>query len=199
MSPSTTCSSGEPTSQRLTALRREYERMRAEFAAWQADLGEWHAYTPPLVSLGQTGTQQTPVNLGTGSQRHGWFIRIGQRLHLHCEFLWGSPPFDAGAGQVVSELPAGLRTPPGSHHFLHNHLWTTSAGYADWWGSTLIQPDSTRLQPMFSYSQGDTRLGLYTIAGPNPGDRAWSVPSIPSGWPEGGLLELFGTITVSNL
>ncbi|MHA6802895.1 hypothetical protein [Salinifilum ghardaiensis] len=196
MSPATTCSSGEPTSQRLTALRREYEQLRADFAAWQAQLGQWQTYTPPLYSLGASGTQQIPVNLGSGGQRRGWFLRIGQRLHLHCEFRWGSPPFDAGPGQVVSELPPGLRTPPERNHYLHNHLWTTSGGNADWWGSTLLHPDAVRLQPMFSLARGDVRLGRYTIAGPNAGDRAWSVPAIPGGWPEGGLLELSGTISV---
>ncbi|MHA6797994.1 hypothetical protein [Bounagaea algeriensis] len=198
----TTCSTGERSAQRASALERDIAELRREWQVWRAQLGQWESYTPPLYSLGQSGDQRIPVNLGTGGSRNGWYIRVGERLHLRVAFGWGQPPFDAGPGRVISELPPGLSTPSdGGNHYLHAHLWTTSGteGFMDWAGSALLHPGApTWLQPMFPFNKVDARLGFYTIAGPTAGDNANSVPYIASGFPEGGTLVIQGTVQLEG-
>lgn len=196
----TTCPTGDRSSQRASALERDIAELRGEWEAWRAQLGVWQSYTPPL-DVYTSNNQRIPVNLGTGGVRQGFYIRVGSRLHLRMVFYWGQPPYDAAAGRVITELPPGM-TATGGHHYLHTHLWTTSGteGAMDWAGSALIQPGTpTWLQPMFPYSKLDARLGFYTIAGPTPGNNTNSVPYIASGFPEGGLLVIQGTVQLADV
>lgn len=196
----TTCSTGDRSSQRASALERDIAELRSEWAAWRTQLGEWQSYTPPL-DVARDG-QRFPVNLGTGGVRQGFFIRVGNRLHLRLAFRWGQPPYDAAAGRVITELPPGVTTSTaGGNHYLHTHLWTTSGteGNMDWAGSALIAPGApTWLQPMFPFNKLDARLGFYVIAGPTPGDNTESVPYIASGFPEGGTLVIQGTVQLEG-
>lgn len=203
---STACRIGDRSSQRVTALEEELERYRAA-------LGTWQTFQPGLWTLGYRSTEaaaasseleqpraQVPVNLGTGGTRTGWYLRIGDRLHVRYAFTWGQRPWDAGPGRVVTEMPPGMLGEASASQYVHCHLWTTSGteGTMDFWGSALVHPGSRGfVQPMFPFSAADCRLGFYTIAGPTAGQRAWSVPYIATGFPEGGILAIQGTLDIS--
>lgn len=199
------CRTGDRTSHRVTALENELEDLKQQ-------LGQWQEFTPPLeatgmaplrASLDHMTTQadpraRTPINLGAGGTRRGWFIRIGNRMHVRYAFTWGSPPWDGETGAVVSELPPGVATDPGGIHYFHGHLWTTSGteGNMDFAGSAFIHPGGRTVYWLFPRNAADCRLRLYTIAGPTAGSRSWSVPYIRTGWPEGGILTLQATLDI---
>lgn len=199
------CRTGDRTSQRVTALENELKELKAE-------LGQWEEFEPPLwatglepsgASLNHAAAQadsraREAINLGTGGTRRGWFIRIGNRMHVRYAFNWGSPPWDGKTGTVVTELPPGVSTDPGGIHYFHGHLWTTSGseGNMDFVGSAFIHPGGRTIYWLFPRSASDCRLRQYTIAGPTAGSRSWSVPYIATGWPEGGILTLQGTLHV---
>ncbi|WP_461153016.1 hypothetical protein, partial [Saccharopolyspora tripterygii] len=90
----TTCPTGDRSSQRASALERDIAELRGEWEAWRAQLGVWQSYTPPLDVY--SNNQRIPVNMGTGGVRQGFYIRVGSRLHLRMVFYWGQPPYDAG-------------------------------------------------------------------------------------------------------
>lgn len=204
---STACRTGDRTSQRVTALENELEAFRRE-------LGEWQTFDPGLWTVGYRRAEQKDsggldqvaadafgsVNLGTGGSRTCWYLRIGDRLHVRYAFQWGQPPWDAGAGRVITSMPPGTLGATSGSQYLHCHLWTTSGneGNMDFLGSALVHPTGREyVQPMFPFSAVDCRLGHYAIAGPAPGQRDWSVPYIASGWPEGGILAIQGTLDIS--
>lgn len=200
-----TCRAGDRTSQRITALENELD-------ALQAQLSQWQEFTPPLdttglepssAALDSVTGQAEPrareaINLGAGGTRRGWFIRIGNRMHLRYAFAWGSPPWDGNIGTVISELPPDVRTDPGGIHYFHGHLWTTSGteGNMDFVGSAFIHPGDRIIYWLFPRNAADCRLRQYTIAGPTAGNQAWSVPYIHTGYPEGGILTLQATLDV---
>lgn len=185
-----TCRTGDRTSQRVSALERELVELRAQ-------LGRWQRFEPPLWAIGQT--PWLDVEMGGGASRMGSYIRIGNRLDLHYTFTWGSPPWDGHIGAIATMLPPGITAAPGGNQYFHAHLWTTSGteGTMDWAGSAFVLPSAEFIQLLFPRWSGDCRLAPYTIAGPTPGSRDWSVPFIGTGYPEGGVLSLEGTLDIA--
>lgn len=182
----TTCRTGDRTFQRLTALENQ--------------LGQWRSCTSHLWATrsidGSTDPSQwAVVDLGEGGIQKCWYIRIGQRLHPHYAIQWGTPRWYAAPGRIMADLPPNVVGENTASQYLHFHLWTTSgtAGPMNFVGSALVRPgpgSNLLVQPMFPFSARDYRLGQYAIAGPADGQRAWSVPYIATGFPDGGLLEI---------
>lgn len=188
----------------MTTACRTGDRTFQQVAALENQLGQWRAFTPPLWAThaidGSTDRDQwTEVNLGAGGARNGWFMRIGDRLVIRYAFSWGQAPWYAAPGRIVTDLPSGLLGERTAAQYLHCHLWTTSGteGRMNFVGSGLVSPGSEIVQPMFPNHAQDCRLDFYAIAGPADGQRDWSVPYIVTGFPEGGLLAIQGTLQLA--
>lgn len=202
-SSSTACRTADRTSQRVTALE---DRV----TALERQLGTWVEFEAPLWSTGfapfaaespRTAVEPralSPVDLGIGGTRRGFYIRIGQRLHVRYLFSWGEAPWFGGVGAIMTQLPLGL-VATGGHQYFHAQLWTRSGtmGSLDWAGSALVQDNEPWMYWMFPRSTTDCRVSFYSIGGPQPGEQTWSVPHTPGGYPEGGLLACNGTLDVA--
>lgn len=193
-----TCRSGDRSFQRITSVEND-------LAELHGTLEQWQTFTPRLWATrsitGDTPPEQwSEVNLGTGAIRQCWFMRIGHRLQIRYVFQWGQPPWYAAPGRIATELPPGLAGESSASQYMHAHLWTTSGteGEMNFAGSALVHAVANRyVQPMFPFHAQDCRLGHYAIAGPADGQRDWSVPYIRTGFPEGGLLDVQGTLNLA--
>lgn len=155
-------------------------------------------FTPELRYEGGAGGV---VNLGSGASAHCRYIVLGKTLHFHYLFTWGAPPFSGGTLGVRTTLPPGLTATLIGDQWVPCHIWTRSPGdpgtapALDWMGHALIHPNTNILRPWFSKSASNSTIGPYTIA-VTTGVSGQGTPLVVSGFPEGGKLNIHGTIEV---
>ena len=158
----------------------------------------YSSFTPELRFEGGAGGV---VNMGTGSSAHCRFIALGKTLQLHYMFTWGSPPFNGGTGVVRTTLPPGYTAALLGDQRLLCHLWARSPGtpgtapHTDWSGNALVRPNQNIIYPMFTKTTTNAQIGFYVIA-ITAGVANQGTPLVPSGFGEGGKLEIHGTIEI---
>lgn len=156
----------------------------------------YSSFTPTLVYEGGAGGT---VNMGTGASAHCRYIALGKTLQLHYMFSWGSTPFGGGTGVVRTTLPPGYTASLLGDQRMLCHLWARSPGdpstapHTDWSGNALVRPNTNILYPMFTRSTTNAQIGFYVIA-LTAGVAGQGTPAVPSGYGEGGKLEVHGTI-----
>lgn len=170
--------------------------------AWVAvaSPAQWASETPVLRYAGGAGGV---VNLGSGGSATCRYIKLGSTLRVRYEFVWGTSGWNGGTGGIFTRLPASLvSSSSGGDSRILCHLWvkasTTSNPSAinyDWSGTALVVAGDSSVNPMFPINVDTTRMGFYTIAvtAAVPGQ---STPLIPSGYAEGGRLNIWGEVEV---
>lgn len=159
----------------------------------------YSTFTPTLTYAGGGGGT---VNMGSGSSAQCRYIALGKTLQLHYMFSWGNPPFGGGTGIITTTLPPGFTSALFGDQRTICHLWARSPGtpatapMTDWQGTALIQPNTNIIYPMFTLSTTNAQIGLYTIA-QTTGVAGQGIPLVPSGFGEGGKLEIHGTCEIA--
>lgn len=157
----------------------------------------WSQFTPTLLYAGAGATPAGTANLGSpGAIAICRYRLVGKTLDLSYYFHWGTSGYSGGVGYLYTTLPAGL-TGVARTQWMGAHLWVnTAASQANWQGQTLLLSGDSKLQPWFSLTSTDTRMGQYTVSNPSatPGS---GIPQITGGYPEGGELTITGTIEVT--
>lgn len=158
----------------------------------------YSSFTPVLTYEGGSGGT---VNMGTGSSAQCRYIQLGKSLKVDYMFTWGTPPFNGGTGTIHTTLPPGFTSSTLGDQRMVCHLWARSPGdpttapQTDWNGNGLIRPNTNIIYPMLTRSTTNAQIGLYSIA-QTAGVAGQGVPLVPSGFGEGGRLELHGWIEI---
>ena len=158
----------------------------------------YSSFTPTLVYEGGAGGT---VSMGAGSSATCRYIQLGKTIDLHYMFSWGSLPYNGGTGVVRTTLPPGFTASLLGDQRMVCHLWARSPGdpstapHTDWNGNALIRPNTNIIYPMFSKTTTNTQIGFYTIA-LTAGVANQGTPLVPSGFGEGGKLEIHGRIEI---
>jgi hypothetical protein len=158
----------------------------------------YSSFTPTLVYDGGGGGT---VNMGTGASAHCRYIALGKTLHVNYTFAWGSPPYAGGTGVITTTLPPGFTSTTVGDQRLLCHLFTRSPGNPltapvfDWTGSAYVLPNTNVVKPQFTKSQTNASMDNYVIA-VTAGVAGQGCPLVPSGYAEGGEMEVHGTLEI---
>ncbi|MGW1678492.1 hypothetical protein [Saccharopolyspora sp. NPDC002376] len=175
-----------------------YDLTTRELGVWTgtewsvaASAAGWKSWNAVLKSESDGST----VNLGTGGSVNAKYQVIGKMLTVRMLFRWGSGSYYAAPGNIYTELPPGF-TNGAVHQKISCSLWVPGGpanNRGDYIGQCLVWENSRRLSPMFPASPSDCRQNYYriTAAMGSPGS---GVPTIPSGYPEGGNVAIWGVI-----
>ncbi|MEV5543122.1 hypothetical protein AB0L13_40505 [Saccharopolyspora shandongensis] len=175
-----------------------YDLTTRELGVWTgtewsvaASAAGWKSWNAVLKAESDGST----VNLGTGGSVNAKYQVIGKMLTVRMLFRWGSGSYYAAPGNIYTELPPGF-TNGAVHQKISCSLWVPggpSNNRGDYTGQCLVWENSRRLSPMFPVNPSDCRQNYYriTAAAGSPGS---GVPVIPSGYPEGGNVAIWGVI-----
>lgn len=160
----------------------------------------WTQFTPTLQYAGSPGPPSQAagtVNLGSGASAVGRYIQVGKRLDINYTFVFGTTGLDGGSGAITTQLPGGFVSRAAAETHIVSYLFTGAGDTTSWGGVCWVPANSTTLQPRFSISPSDCRLGNYRIAG-TAGTPGTGIPYTPGGYPGGpsAILSINGTIEI---
>lgn len=162
---------------------------------WQpvASPAVWTQITPRLIADGT----KLDANIGTGATKLCRYQLLGKTLRFQYFFKWGTPPFNAGYGNLYTLLPAGLVAATTDFSWWNTaHLWINNQNgvVADYGGWSFIRGGQNILTPSFPVSNDLSSCAFYRVAA-QQGTSGQGVPQV-TGYPEGGELAMSGTIEV---
>lgn len=199
MSTADTRNGAYPGHTRYNMLTQAYEGWNGSAWVVVAAPAVWSSWSPPLNYAGNGGVSAGTVSLGTGGFVNGRYMLTGKRLDIAYTWTWGSTAFNAGAGAITSQLPAGMI----SRNLNETHIpcvwYTGSTTHYIFAGMCLIPANSNVLRPRFPQDLTHSYIWDFMTQGYNGTNGIGTgVPAIPSAFSDGpaAILTIAGSLEV---